>query len=296
MTFDRLGRVGVWSGALKRLPTPQAITLAAEYEDLGFRSLWLPESPGGKDVLTFAAVMLGATRDLAVATGIAIIWVRDPVAMMNASRTLADAFPKRFVLGLGVSHESTALMRGHAYRRPLSMMRSYLEGMDAAPFDGHPPDHPAPRVLAALGPKMTALAGEMADGIHPFLSTPEHVSAAREILGPDKFIGAEQAVVLTTDAESARTAARKNLSRFLAWPNYMNHLKRTGFDEEELANGGSDRLIDRLYAWGDEAKIRQGVRRHLAAGADHVCLQIVPVGNRGEAETVRALAPAVLDL
>ncbi len=295
MTPVRLGTVGVWSGRLQRLPTPEAIAAVTEHEDLGYRAVWIPESPGAKDVLTFAAVLLGASRKLVVATGIAIIWVRDPVAMMNASRTLADAFPGRFVLGVGVSHRTTAEMRGHHYARPLATMRSYLEAMDAAPFDGHPPGSIAPRLLAALGPRMTALAGELADGVHPFLSTPEHTLRAREILG-DKLIAVSQAIVPSTDARTARSAARMNLRRFLAWPNYRRHLLRLGFDEDDLLDGGSDRLVDSVYAWGDAAAIRGRVEEHLSAGADHVCLQVVPVDGGDELTTLRALAPALVGL
>jgi len=296
MTLERLGRVGVWSGRLQRHPTPEAIAAALEYEEMGLRCLWIPESPGAKDVLTFAAVLLGASDDLIVATGIAIIWARDPVAMMNASRTLADAFPGRFVLGLGVSHRSTAELRGHEYDRPMATMRTYLGAMDAAPFDGHPPDRPAPRVLAALGPRMTALAAEMTDGVHPFLSTPTHVAGARAIVGTAKFIGVEQAIIWTSDPAIARETARENLQRFLAWPNYQRHLLRSGFREIDLANGGSDRLVDEIYAWGDDAAIRKRVQAHLAAGADHVCLQVVPTADTEERSVWRALSPALRDI
>lgn len=296
MTLERLGRIGVWSGRLQRRPTPEAIDAVVEYEQAGFGAVWIPESPGAKDVLTFAAVLLGASRTVVISTGIAIIWARDPVAMMNASRTLADAFPGRFVLGVGVSHPSTAEMRGHEYARPLATMRAYLETMDAAPFDGHPPDRPAPRLLAALGPRMVALAGELTEGILPFLSTPDHTKRAREILGPDKFIAVEQAIVRTPEASIARSAARDNLRRFLAWPNYRSHLYRLGFDEEDLADGGSDALVDSVYAWGGDAAIRNRVQEHFAAGADHVCLQVIPVEGGDEQSTLRALAPALLDL
>ncbi len=296
MTPVRLGTVGVWSGRLQRLPTPRATAAVVEYEELGYGALWIPESPGGKDVLTFAAVLLGASRKLVVAAGIAIIWIRDPVAMVNASRTLADAFPGRFVLGVGVSHRSTAQMRGHAYAQPLLAMRGYLEKMDKAPFDGHPPDRPAPRLLAALGPRMTALAGELADGVHPFLSTPDHTYRAREILGPDKLVAVEQAIVPSKEAGAARSAARENLHRFLAWPNYRRHLLRLGFDQQDLADGGSNRLVDSVYAWGDDAAIRDRVADHLTAGADHVCVQVIPVEGRDELSTLRALAPTLISL
>lgn len=291
-----LGRVGVWSGRLQRRPTPRAIAAVREYEELGFGTVWIPESPGGKDVLTFAAVLLGGSHQVTVATGIAIIWARDPAAMMNASHTLADAFPGRFTLGVGVSHRSTAELRGHRYAQPLAAMRAYLAAMDRAPFDGHSPAHPAPRVLAALGPQMTALAGELADGVHPFLSTPGHTHKARDILGSGKLIAVEQAVVPITDRNEARRAARANLERFLAWPNYRHHLERSGFGEDDLTAGGSDRLVDSVYAWGDDAAIRRRVADHFDAGADHVCVQVVGGSNVDEQETLRTLAPALLDL
>jgi probable F420-dependent oxidoreductase len=295
-TIERLGRVGVWSGRLQRQPTVQAIAAVNEYSDLGYGAVWIPESPGAKDVLTFATVLLGASSDVVIATGIAIMWVRDPVAMMNASRTLADAFPGRFLLGLGVSHRSTAEMRGHDYERPLSQMRAYLEAMDEAPFDGYPPEHPAPRVLAALGPRMVALAGELTEGIHPFLSTPDHVFRSRQTLGPGKVICVEQAVVDAPDPDDARSLARENLSRYLAWPNYRRHLDRLGFTDDDLEGVGSDRLLDALYVFGDAAAVRSRVEDHLSAGADHVCLQVVAREDSAERTVLREIAPAVLGL
>lgn len=288
-----LGPIGVWSGRLQRRPTTQALELVDEWGQLGYGAAWVPESPGGKNVLTFAAVLLGGTRRIPVATGIAIIWARDPVAMMNASRTLVDAFPGRFLLGIGVSHESTAVLRGHEYRKPLSAARAYLEAMDAAAFDGNPPDESPNTVVAALGPEMIALAGQLADGIHPFLTPPEHTRAAREILGADKIIAVEQGIILISDPDEARDVARANLSRYLQWPNYRNHFLRLGFGEHDLQNGGSDRLLDAIYAWGDEGAIRARISEHHAAGADHVCLQFVG-GALDEPEALRELAPALL--
>ena len=294
MTTD-VGSVGVFSGRLQRRPTGEAVALVNEWEELGYGSVWISESSSAKNVLTFSAVLLGGTKRIAVASAIAVIWNRDPTAMMNAGRTLADAHPERFVLGMGVSHRDTASSRGHRYDKPLQAMRVYLEEMDAAPYDGHPPEFPALRVLAALGPKMTALAGEMADGVHPFLSTPEHTAATRATVGRDSLVAVEQAVLLTTDAEQARAAARANLERFLHWPNYRRHLARLGFDEDDLQSGGSDRLVDAVYAWGDEAAIQRRVADHLAAGADNVSLQAIPVAGVGEAEALRRLAPAVVN-
>lgn len=290
-----LGKVGIWSGRLTRRPTLEALDLSAEWEQLGYGALWVPESPGGKDVLTFAAILLGATDRMVLATGIAIVWARDPTAMMNAGRTLADAHPGRFLLGLGVSHESTALARGHEYHRPLSTMRAYLQAMDEASFDGHPTTPTAPRVIAALGPKMIALGGELADGVHPFLSSPDHTFEARRILGPGKLIAVELGVVLETDRRRARDAARANLERFLRWPNYRNHFQRLGYEDSDLAGGGDDRLIDHIYALGDVEAIRGRVAEHIEAGADHVCLQII-AGGQEEGAALRELAPGLLSL
>ena len=290
-----LGKVGIWSGRLTRRPTLEALDLTAEWEQLGYGALWVPESPGGKDVLTFAAILLGETHRMVLATGIAIIWARDPTAMVNAGRTLADAHPDRFLLGLGVSHESTALARGHEYRRPLAAMEAYLQAMDSASFDGHPATRTAPRVIAALGPRMVALGGERADGVHPFLSSPDHTSSTRKILGPGKLIAVEQGVVLETDPGRARDAARANLERFLKWPNYRNHFRRLGYEESDLADGGSDRLIDQIYGWGDVEAIRGRVAEHLAAGADHVCIQIIAGDQEEEDAALRELAPVLLN-
>ena len=287
-----MGRVGAWSGRLQRRPTGEAIEVVNELDDLGYRSVWVPESPFGKDVLTFSGVLLGASESITVATGIAIVWARDPAAMMNAGRTLGDAFPERFLLGIGISHESTASARGHDYRRPVSAMRDYLQTMQAADFDGHGPQWTPPVVIAALGPRMLALAAGAADGAHPFLATAEHTHSARQTLGPDKLLAVEQGVILDS-GDSARQMARENLTRFLAWPNYRRHFERLGFDDTDFADGGSDRLIDAVFAVGDEAAVERRVREHLDAGADHVCLQIVTNDLDDELHAYRRIAAAV---
>ncbi len=260
------------------------------WEDLGYGAVWVPEPPAGRDVLSFAAVMLGYTTKIIVATGIAVIWNRDPTAMVNSGRTLEEAFPHRFVLGVGVSHRDSVDGRGGSYERPLIAMREYLQSMVEAPYSGHPPGRQAPLVVAALGPRMTQLAGELADGVHPFLSTPPHTAAARQTLGADPVIAVEQAVILSKSAEDARSVARTNLGRYLAWANYRRHLTRIGFTEDDFESGGSDRLIDGLYAWGDEGDIKRRVTEHLEAGADHVCVQVVPTEASGESGTLRRLA------
>ncbi len=292
--ISNLGRVGVWSGRLKRVPTQEALADATHYERLGYGALWIPESPAGKDVLTFAAVLLGGTVRIPIATGIAIIWARDPVAMMNASRTLEDAHAGRFILGLGISHRSTAEMRGHSYQRPLASMRNYLEEMDAAPYDGEVMAPAPPRVLGALGPRMVKLAADLTDGILPFLSTPTHTYRSRQALAGDQLLAVEQAIVLGRDMTEARAVARANLSRFLGWVSYRRHIERMGFSEEDLDAGGSNRLVDALYAIGDETAIARRLEQHFDAGADHVCIQVVPSDETTERESLQALAPAVL--
>ncbi len=297
-----LGRVGAWTGRLQRRPTAEAVEVVTELAELGYRSVWIPESPFGKDVLTFSAVLLGATTEAAppitVATGIAITWVRDPVAMMNAARTIGDAHPERFLLGIGISHESTARARGHVYEHPVQAMSDYLETMADAGFDGHGPTWQPPVVIAALGPRMLEVAARSADGAHPFVAPPEHTARARAALGPGKLLAVEQGVVLTDRADGAdraegRRRARANLERFLAWPNYRRHFRRLGFDESEFADGGSDRLVDAVFAIGDEDAVERQVQAHLDAGADHVCLQIVTDEPDDEVAAYRRLAAAL---
>lgn len=287
------GSVGAWSGRLQRRSTGEATEVVNELDDLGYGAVWMPESPYGKNALTFAAVLLGASTRITVATGIAIVWARDPVAMMNAGRTLGDAHPGRFVLGVGISHESTAELRGHSYRRPVAAMSRYLEQMRDAGFDGHPVSWSPPILVAALGPRMLDVAARLGDGAHPFLSTPAHTGSARQLLGPERLLAVEQGVVLLEDLDAARFAARGNLERFLAWPNYRRHFQRMGFGEDDCAGGGSDRLVDALYALGDEEAVTRRVDAHLAAGADHVCLQVVAEDDDQELSGFRRLAPAL---
>jgi len=287
-----LGRVGAWSGRLQRRPTGQAIEVVNELEELGYRSVWVPESPFGKDVLTFSGVLLGASRRITIATGIAIVWARDAAAMMNAGRTLGDAHPRRFLLGIGISHESTAEARGHHYGKPVAAMRSYLERMRGAGFDGYGPSWTPPVIIAALGPRMLQVAADLADGAHPFLTTADHTARARATLGADSLLAIEQGVALGPP-DRARAAARENLTRFLAWPNYRRHFLRLGFEETDLADDGSNRLLDAVFAIGDEDTIQRRVKEHLDAGADHVCLQVLTNDIDDELAAYRRIAAAV---
>ena len=270
---QRLGPVGAWSFALDQLPADGERAYAREVEALGYPALWFPESLGSKEAFSRAGILLSSTERIVVATGIASIWARDPFAMANGARALADAYRGRFLLGIGVSHAPSVATRGHAYDHPLARMRAYLDAMDAARYDG-PGDRRPPRVLAALGDGMLRLAAERADGAHSYFVPVSHTVRAREVLGGEPLLAVEQTAVLETDPERAREIARAFAARYLELPNYANNLRRLGFSDEDVAGGGSDRLIDAVVVWGDEGAIGERVRGHLDAGADHVCLQI----------------------
>jgi probable F420-dependent oxidoreductase len=289
-----LGRVGIWH-FLDIFPAAVAQDAAREIERLGYRTLWIPEALG-REAFTHAALLLGGTERLIVATGIANVWARDAMAMAAAQKTLAEAYPGRFLLGMGVSHAPlVAGMRGHDYQKPLSFLRSYLDAMDAAVFIGAPPAETPPRVLAALHPKSLALARERAWGSHPYFVPPEHTARARSILGPGKLLAPEQMVCLESDPATARAIARQAMQTYLGLPNYVRNLLSLGFTTDDVANGGSDRLVDAIVAWGDVDAIAARVRAHHAAGADHVCVQVL---HEAEHELPlrqwRELAPVLL--
>ena len=286
-----IGPFGIWTFAFDQLPNAQAQELAGEVEALGYGAIWIPEAVG-KDPLVQSALLLSATSRVTLATGIANIYARDAMSMAQGHKTLTEAFPDRFLLGLGVSHAPMVEgMRGHTYASPVKTMRTYLEAMDKALYFAAEPSTAPRRCIGALGPKMTALAAELTDGIHPYNVTPEHTAQARAIVGPDKLVAVEHAVVLTTDRTAAREAGRAHLAMYLGLPNYTNNLLRLGFTPDDVANGGSDRLIDALVAYGTLDEIVARLREHHAAGADHVCIQIV--GTADLPAAWRELAPAL---
>ena len=289
------GPIGIWTSQFDYQPAAKAQEEAAELEELGFGAIWFPESVG-REALTNAALLLGVTRRIVIATGIANIYARDPVTTAAAQNTLAEAYPGRFLLGLGVSHiPLVEQIRGHSYGKPLASMRAYLDGMDRAPYRAVPPAAKPVRVLAALGPGMLRLAAERADGAHPYFVPPEHTARAREILGGDKLLAVEQAVVLETQSAKAREIARAHTANYLKLPNYVNNLRRLGFGDEDLAGGGSDKLVDAIVAWGDLTAIVNRVRSHQSAGADHVCIQVLPAEPRAlPTAQWRELAAALL--
>jgi probable F420-dependent oxidoreductase len=294
----RIGRVGIWSGQFDYSPAPVVRDAAREVQDLGYGALWTGEAVG-REVLTAAHLLLAATDDLVVATGIANIWARDALAMAAGQLAVGEAFPGRFVLGIGVSHQPLLDVRGQDYGKPLSFMRDYLGGMDHGydVYRGVAPSPRPPRVLAALGPKMLELAGERADGAHTFFVPPEHTARARETLGAGKLLAPEQVCVLATDATVAREIARRHTSSYLRLANYTNNLKRFGFDDGDFADGGNDRLVDTICAWGDVDAVAARVKAHLDAGADHVAVQVLVDDRRGLPRKEWAeLAPALLAL
>ncbi len=269
-----LGRVGIWSFALQTLSVADARAAVSSYERIGYSAVWFPESQGSPEAMSHASVLLAGSPRIAVGTGIANIYARDPTAMINAARTLCDAYPGRFVLGIGVSHAPSVAHRGGTYGRPIETMRAYLDAMEAADYTGPALAEPPPIVLAALGPRMLELAAERADGAHPYFVPVEHTRMARDRLGPGPVLAVEMAAVIDTDAARALTVARAFGTRYLELENYANNLRRLGWGDDDLAGGGSDRLLDAVVPQGDAAAIAGRVREHLQAGADHVCVQL----------------------
>ncbi len=285
-----INAVGIWAAGLRFGDPDEARDAAAELEQLGYGPLWVP---GGAiaGTLDAAGALLAATSRVTVATGIVNIWVEDAHAVAADHHRLNAEHGGRLLLGLGVSHGP---LIGERYQRPQAAMRDYLDELDAA-------DPPVPhdeRVLAAIGPKSLAVARERSRGSHTYLMTPEHTAIAREALGDGPLLAPEQTVVLESDPERAREAARGFLKVYLGLPNYMDHLRRIhGLTDADVADGGSDRLVDLTVAWGNEEAIRSRVRAHRDAGADHVCIQVI-TGDRARdlpREQWRRLAEALID-
>lgn len=269
-----IGRVGLWTSLLDQHPTSRVREVVAELEALGWPCLWRPEA-SGRDALVSAAHMLDATTTLRVATGIAQIQARHPMTAKAAQQTLHEASDGRFLLGLGVSHAPMiTTARKLPYETPYSDMAAYLAAMKEAPFSAYAAGDEPTTVLAALGPKMLRLAAEQADGAHPYFSPVEHTATARAILGPGKLLAPEQMVVIDEDLTRARELAVEHMTRYLRLPNYANNLLRHGFDEEDLA-GPSPRLVDAIVVCGDVDAVVRRVGEHHAAGADHVCVQVL---------------------
>jgi probable F420-dependent oxidoreductase len=290
---QRLGPVGVWLTMSGATTIDEERAAVRRMEELGYGSLWGGEVIGGREAFANTAVLLAATDRIVTGTGIANVWARQPATMEGGAATLGAAYPDRFVLGVGISHAPIVERSGQKYEKPLAHMTHYLDGMDAAVSGAPATPRPVPRVLAALRPRMLELARDRADGAHPYFVPALHSARAREALGPDKLLIPEQAVVLQTDAAEARRIARGHMTMYLQLPNYVNSLRHLGYGDDDLADGGSDRLVDAIVAWGDEEDIARRVREHLEGGADHVLLQ--PLGGFPEAlGQLEDLAPALL--
>jgi probable F420-dependent oxidoreductase len=287
----QLGKLGVWQSN-DGMTAAEAAAFAKRVEQWGYGALWIPESRG-RNALVHCAWLLANTGKLVLATGIANIYGRDAQAALAALNGLNEQSGGRFLLGLGVSHVPLVQgLRGHHYGKPVATMRAYLEAMAKASYAAPVPPEKPRTVLAALGPEMLKLARDKADGAHPYLITPEHTRQARAILGPGKLLCPEQKVMLGDPAKS-KPGMRQAVARYLELPNYCNNLRRLGFTDADLANGGSGRLLDALVACGDEKAIRTRIQAHWDAGADHVCIQAVnPDGSFGPDETLlQRLAP-----
>ena len=288
-----IGRVGLWTFLLDEHPTSRVRDVVQEIEEMGWPTLWRPES-AGRDVLVASSVMLDATSRLIVASGIAQIYARHPVTTAAAQKTLFEAHDGRFLLGLGVAHASSVEgIRKLEYRTPYSDMVAYLEAMKEAPYNAVEPATKPPTVLAALGPRMLKLSAEAADGAHPYFTPPEHTAMAREILGKGPLLAPEQMVVIDTDLDRARGVARSAMARYLRLPNYSNNLLRCGFTQADI-DDVTNRLVDGIVACGDIGSTIDRVQQHLDAGADHVCIQVLVEDNDLDATTAlwRELANA----
>ena len=292
-----LGRVGLWTFQLDLQPMAQAQAAMAELESLGFGTVWVPEAVG-REPFANASLLLAGGTTIKVATGIASIHARTAMTMQAGWKTVSEAYPGRFLLGLGVSHQPMVEgVHGHAYDKPYSTMVSYLDAMDRGMYFAAAPTEAPQRVLAALGPKMLRLSAERGVGAHPYFVPVEHTPVAREALGPDALLAPEQAVVLETDPAVARQIARTHMATYLRLPNYTNNLKRLGWSDDDIADGGTDALVDAIVAWGTLEQVVERVRTHLAAGANHVAIQLLPADPRAlPMAGWRELATALPDL
>lgn len=291
--LEHPGKLGVWTW-LDGFSANESVDFAKKLEDLGYSALWIPEAVG-RDPFALIGYLAGQTERLIYATGIANIYARDIILWKAIHKTVSEMLPKRFILGLGVSHPHLVnRLRGHEWEKPLPKMRATLEAIDDAFYQGFEPEFEAPIVIAALRPLMMKLAGEKARGAHPYLVTPEHTRRSRKILGDGPWLCPEQKVILETDGDKARKVARAALKVYLRAPNYQNSLKELGFDDSDWAEEASDRLVDALVAWGDESAIRERIQEHWDAGADHVCIQAFqPDGSPGpDMDALEAVAPA----
>ena len=293
---DRLGRVGVWLGAIAMTAAAAERAAIASIEGLGYSAIWFGEGPANREAFSHAGLLLAGSERIMVASGIANIWVRDAAAASNGANALNEAYDERFLLGLGVSHAQVVNSRGHNYAKPVAAMRAYLEAIDAHHYHAPAPAHQSAVVLGALRTKMLELAREYTAGAHPYFVPSAHTARARAVLGPVPLLAPEQVVVLESDPARAREIGRRHMAGYLGLPNYLDNLRTLGFDDDDFAEGGSERLVDAIVAWGDGEAIAQRVREHLDAGADHVAVQVYAETPAAVLPHLQQLAPALLAL
>jgi probable F420-dependent oxidoreductase len=269
-----LSGVGVWGSQLRYGNPVEAAEAAADLEELGFTALWIPDVGG--PVLDSVDHLLSSTKQVVIATGILNLWMHEAPDVAAGYASLTKTYGERFLLGIGCSHAPLVDAKEPGrFRKPLAATRSFLDALDAA-------EQPVPvenRVLAALGPKMLELSATRTRGAHPYLGTPDHTGQAREVLGNGPLLLPEQTVILTEDRSEARAVGTDWLRAYLALPNYANNLLRSGFTQDDL-DSVSDRVFDAIVAWGDEEAVQRRVNEHRAAGADHVCVQVLTADLR----------------
>lgn len=278
--FEQLGRFGVFA-MIAQLRGEQAKTI----EELGYGALWMGGSPRGD--LRKIEDLLDATSTITVVTGVVNIWQDDPATLAAAYHRIAARHGDRFLLGIGVSSPESV---GARWTKPYGAMVAYLDALDEA---GVPAER---RLLAALRPRVLELSSQRSLGAHPYLVPPEHTRRAREIVGRHALLAPEQKVVLESDPQAARAIARAFLERYLGLTNYITNLGSLGYSDEDLRNGGSDELIDVLALHGDLASIARGLSAQLAAGADHVAIQVLPGPGDDVMAGLTTLAPALFRL
>jgi probable F420-dependent oxidoreductase len=288
MDLSKLGII-TFLDALSGKETGQ---LARKVEQLGYSVLWAPDAMG-REVFSLSSYLLNQTERLVVGTGVVIVYAYEPIAIANAGRTLGELFADRFILGLGVSNRGANDRRGIAYEKPVSFVREYLAKMKAAPYNAPAPQHEPPIVLSGMMPKMLQLAAAETQGTLTYFTTTEQVASIRQTLGPNPWLCAIQAVLLETEATKARALARRYMQTYLAIDHYVQRLRGLGYGDADLANGGSDRLVDAIVAWGSEDQLRARIADQFRVGATHV--SILPLNPRSEPRpderVIEALAP-----
>ncbi|MCP3974345.1 MAG: TIGR03620 family F420-dependent LLM class oxidoreductase [bacterium] len=293
-TLERMGRIGAWTGQFASLAHGDVRHAAAHLESLGIPALWYGEA-FGREVMALGSLLLESTSSLVVASGIANIYGRDATAMVNGARSLAEASGDRFVLGIGVSHRPMVQHRGHEYTTTYRDLSMYLEAMAAVTKGGPEPAEPVPVVVGALGPQMSRLAAARAQGVHPYFTPVSHTAQTRLLIG-DSFLAPEQMVILTEDRTEARSIAAETARIYLRMANYRRMLNSQGLSEDDLDNF-SDAMFDAVFAWGTPEKCVARAAEHLAAGADHVCVQVLTADKDSFAnDEWTRLAPALLEL